>query len=160
MSDPAPIWKKETRLGGSREQGQSESGESTSIWKKEIRVGRRPRLEAAVEDAMKTDPAEPVSSAELTIGKQSLWKKEFHIGSAPGDHPSFWKKDIRLLAPGKGNSDPGALIDARAPARVEEQLEAARRDEPGAEPHVERAPPRGGELGGEGDPGPPAPAPA
>ena len=91
--------------------------EPTSIWKKEIRLGRRSRLEQAVEEAMETAPP---TAAEANIGKPSLWKKEFHIGSAPGDNPSFWKKDIRLFAPRKpGDDDAVAVSPAPAHAPVE-----------------------------------------
>src|ERR1700674_1152143 len=90
--------------------------EETSIWKREIRLGRRPRLDEAVEEAMKTDTAphavgETQTTPELSVGKQSLWKKEFHIGSAPGDNPSFWKKEIRLVAPRKAATEAPAFTE-------------------------------------------------
>jgi type IV pilus assembly protein PilM len=106
--------------------------EPTSIWKKEIRLGRRSRLDEAVEEAMKTEPAdEPQTSAEQSIGKQSLWKKEFHIGSAPGDHPSFWKKEIRLIGPRKSTDD---VVASPEPAPVQQPVEQAQAPVPAAEP--------------------------
>ncbi|MBV8079566.1 MAG: type IV pilus assembly protein PilM [Actinobacteria bacterium] len=73
--------------------------EQQSIWKKEISFGRRKEESA------------PVAVAEPEQPKQSIWKKEFHIGGVPTDHPSFWKKEIRLLAPRKP-----PVVAAPAPA--------------------------------------------
>ena len=74
--------------------------EETSIWKKEIRLGRRPRLEEAVEEAALRRPMQTAP----TEGSSPSGRKSSNIGSAPGDQPRSGRRRSTLLAPTQGRS--------------------------------------------------------